>query len=156
MNTPDKSADSFSQESRSVVIGSDHGGFDLKEHIKIHLQNEGYMIDDKGCFSSESCDYPDFGYQVAQSVGERHHDKGILICKSGIGMSIVANKVKNVRAALCYNQEAARLSRAHNDANILVMGSHFVSPADAVAIIRTFFETPFEGGRHCRRVEKIA
>jgi ribose 5-phosphate isomerase B len=140
---------------KKIVIGSDHGGYDLKEHIKRHLISLGWRIDDKGCFSSESCDYPDIGYEVAKSVGAGQHDKGILICKSGIGMSIVANKVNNVRAALCYNEEAATLSRAHNDANILVMGSHFVSPKDSETMIKLFLETPFEGGRHCRRVEKI-
>ena len=138
-----------------IVLGSDHGGFELKESIKQHLEKEGYTVEDKGCFSHDSCDYPDIGYLVAQSVGNGSYEKGILICTSGIGMSMVANKVKNVRAALCYNEEAAKLSRAHNDANLLVLGSRFVSKKDSEAVIRAFFETSFEGGRHCRRVEKI-
>jgi ribose 5-phosphate isomerase B len=138
-----------------IVIGSDHAGLALKEKTKKILNQLPVTIQDIGCFTSASCDYPDFGAQVARCVSEGKNDRGILICKSGIGMSMVANKFAKVRAALCYNAEAAQLSRAHNDANILVLGSHFVQEEDLPKILSAFLDTDFEGGRHTHRVKKI-
>lgn len=138
-----------------IVIGSDHAGLDLKEKVKKILPHWNIVVEDIGCFTPNSCDYPDFGAQVAQRVSEGKNDKGILICNSGIGMSMVANKFAKVRAALCYNAEAAQLSRSHNDANILVLGSHFVKEEALKEILSAFFDTPFESGRHLRRIEKI-
>ena len=136
-------------------MGSDHGGYDLKEYVKSLLSEKGIPVEDVGSFSSDSCDYPDYGRLVADAVASGKASNGILICTSGIGMSIVANRYAKVRAALCYNRIAAELSRAHNDANVLVMGSRFVEQSEAREIVSAFLETEFEGGRHCRRVGKI-
>jgi ribose 5-phosphate isomerase B len=141
--------------SKKIMIGCDHGGFLLKEQAKKFLKKNGWTVSDAGTFSEESMDYPDTAYKVALSVAKGKAWRGILICKSGIGNSIVANKLKNVRAALCYNIKAARLSRRHNDANILVLGSLFVNEERAKKIIEVWLETPFEGGRHLRRIQKI-
>jgi ribose 5-phosphate isomerase B len=138
-----------------IVIGSDHGGFKLKEKLKVFLGGLGYEIKDVGCFSEESCDYPEFAYRAAREVSVGRFTKGILICKSGIGNSIAANKLKGVRAALCYNLKAAKLSRQHNDANLLVLGELFVKPALAKRMARTWLNTEFEGGRHSRRLKQI-
>ncbi len=138
-----------------VAVGSDHGGFELKEKVKTVLIKKGFEVKDMGCFSKESCDYPDFGFKVAQSVGNKQFDNGVVICTTGVGMSMVANKVHNVRAGLCYTPEAAALARAHNNANILAMGAKYVEVNNVEDILTTFFETRFEGGRHLRRVNKI-
>ncbi|EKD28421.1 MAG: hypothetical protein ACD_79C00304G0007 [uncultured bacterium] len=140
---------------QKISIGSDHGGYELKLTVKEILEKRGYEIHDMGCNSPESCDYPDYGFAVANEVSSGKSDKGILICKSGIGMSIVANKVKDIRAALCYTAESAGFSRMHNDANILVMGSKYVKPEVAEDILFAFLNTEFEGGRHTKRVDKI-
>lgn len=140
---------------QKIVIGSDHGGFDLKEKIKEILIRKQIEVKDFGCFSKESCDYPDIGFQVANEVSRNKEAYGILICTSGIGMSMVANRISGVRAALCYHHEAAVLARAHNDANILVMGSRFIGYDEAQATVDAFFKTVFEGARHERRVNKI-
>lgn len=139
----------------NIVIGSDHGGFKLKEKLRVFLGNLGYKIKDAGCFNSESCDYPEFAYRVAREVSVGRFAKGILICKSGIGNSIAANKLRGVRAALCYNLKAAKLSRMHNDANLLVLGALFVKPALAKRMARIWLNTEFEGGRHSRRLKQI-
>ncbi|MCM8782990.1 MAG: ribose 5-phosphate isomerase B, partial [Candidatus Omnitrophica bacterium] len=112
---------------RRVIIGSDHAGFRLKEILKDYLFKKGIMVKDVGTFSDESCDYPEFAFKVASSVSKKEFYRGILVCKTGIGNSIVANRFKGVRAALCYNLKATRLSRQHNDANILVLGAEFLS-----------------------------
>jgi ribose 5-phosphate isomerase B len=138
-----------------IVIGSDHGGFKLKEKLKGFLGGLGYEIKDVGCFNKESCDYPKFAYRAAREVSVGKFTKGILICKSGIGNSIAANKLKGVRAALCYNLKAAKLSRLHNDANLLVLGALFVNPALAKRMARIWLNTEFEGGRHSRRLKQI-
>lgn len=138
-----------------IAIGCDHGGFRLKTKAVLFLKRSGYSVRDFGTFSEESVDYPDIALQVASAVARGKVRRGILICKSGIGNSIVANKLAGVRAALCYNVKAARLSREHNDANILVLGSLFVSGKRAQEIIKVWLKTPFEGGRHLRRVKKI-
>ena len=137
-----------------VALGADHGGFDLKTEIDQFLKKEGYRTKDCGTFSNESCDYPIYAYKVAKAVSEKKADLGILICKSGNGMAMVANKLPNVRAAICFDKDVASLSRQHNDANILVLGSEHLFDEPEL-IVRTWLESPFEGGRHKRRVNQI-
>ncbi len=139
-----------------IAIGSDHGGYDLKEHIKAHLIEEGHEVIDKGCYSKESCDYPAFGHAVAHAVAESEAERGIVICTTGIGISMAANKVKGIRAALCTNELMAKMTRLHNDANVLALGANIVGPGLAVAITDTFLNEEFSGGeRHVRRVKAI-
>jgi RpiB/LacA/LacB family sugar-phosphate isomerase len=139
-----------------IALGGDHRGFSLKEELKKFLRSEGYVVDDKGPSSDESVDYPDFGALVAQQVSSGLCDRGILICSTGIGMSVVANKFPRVRAALCTDLETARQCREHIDANVLVLAGSRTSSETATMIVNTWLETPFQGGRHQRRVEKIA
>lgn len=138
-----------------ISIGADHGGFDLKEHIKESLRVAGHDVDDVGCYSKESVDYPQYGNIVAQKVSQGEVSRGILICTTGIGMSIVANRHENVRAALCYSEDAAIMSRAHNNANILVLGSKYVTNEQADSIVSIWLTGEFEGGRHARRLSQI-
>ena len=137
-----------------IALASDHAGYELKEAIKEYLT--AYEVIDYGTFSLESMDYPDTGFKAAEAVSNGECDRGILICGSGIGMSIVANKVKGIRAALCVSTEFATLSRKHNDANILVLPGRFVSRHFAGEIIRIWFSAEFEGDRHQRRLDKIS
>jgi ribose 5-phosphate isomerase B len=139
----------------NIAVGSDHGGFKLKDKITKFLRNKRYKIKDFGTYSQESCDYPLIAYNVAKSVAQRKYSRGILICKSGIGNCIVANKVKGIRAALCYNVKAAKLSRMHNDSNILVLGALFTNFTKAKEIMNIWLKTDFEGGRHLRRIKQI-
>lgn len=139
-----------------IVIGSDHAGYPLKELLKQKLLAKGLEVFDAGCDSGDSVDYPDFGAKVAAKVSTGAAGKGILICGSGIGMSIVANKFPGVRAALCFDEEMARMSRLHNDSNILVLAGRWVDDEKASRILETWMATPFEAGRHARRLEKIA
>jgi ribose 5-phosphate isomerase B len=138
-----------------IAIGADHGGFELKKVISTILKEFGHDVEDFGCTSQESVDYPDFAEKVARGVSEGLFERGILICGTGIGMSISANKFPHVRAALCHNLFTARLSREHNDANILVMGERVIGTGLAQEMVRIWLETGFEGGRHQRRVEKM-
>ena len=138
-----------------IPIASDHGGFALKEKIKQFLTKKGFLVKDYGAYSEESCDYPKLAYSLARDISRGKYDKGILICKSGIGNSIVANKLPEVRAALCYNAKAAKLSREHNDSNILVLGSLFVNEVFAKKIVGVWLKTEFAGGRHQRRLNQI-
>jgi ribose 5-phosphate isomerase B len=138
-----------------VALGADHAGFELKNALKRVLDELGVTYDDFGTGSAESVDYPDYAKAVGESVVEGRYDRGILVCGSGIGMSIAANKVHGVRAAVVTEVESARLSRAHNDANVIALGARLTSEADAAAIVRTFLDTEFLGGRHAERVEKI-
>ena len=138
-----------------VALGADHGGFKLKKDIITFLNGEGYKTKDFGTFSSDSCDYPVFAYKVAKAVSDGKADLGILICKSGNGMAMVANKLPNVRAAICFDKDVAMLSRQHNDANILVLGSEHLFDEPEL-ITRSWLEAGFEGGRHARRVKQIA
>ncbi len=140
---------------KKIIIGSDHGGFQLKQELIRFLKKKGFHVKDIGTYVEESCDYPLIAYALAREVSRGKFKKGILICKSGIGNSIVANKLRNVRAALCYNLKAARLSRQHNDANILVLGALFVSRELAKKIVSCWLNTRFLGGRHLRRVKQI-
>ena len=138
-----------------VVIGSDHGGYLLKEQIKKYLEEQQYEIEDFGTHSQESVDYPDFAQKVAEAVANGQFDRGILICGTGLGISIAANKVKGIRAAVVNECFSARLSRFHNDANILALGGRVIGPDLAMEIVDVWMKTPFEGGRHARRVNKI-
>ncbi|PKN77945.1 MAG: ribose 5-phosphate isomerase B [Candidatus Cloacimonetes bacterium HGW-Cloacimonetes-1] len=136
-----------------IAIASDHAGFELKEQIKLVFSELDF--EDFGTDSQKSMDYPDTGRPASEAVASGACAKGILICGSGIGMSITANKVKGIRAALCFNPDFARLSRMHNDSNILVLPGRFIATAYAVDIIKVWLETPFEGGRHQYRIDKI-
>lgn len=139
----------------NIGIASDHGGFELKEEIKRYLSSLGIEPVDMGTFSKDSVDYPDYGILVAEKVSSGELEKGILICGTGIGMSIVANKFRGVRAALANDLYSARFSREHTDANILVLGGRIVGKGLAKEIVRTWLNTPFSEGRHKRRLEKI-
>jgi ribose 5-phosphate isomerase B len=138
-----------------IAIGSDHAGYRLKEAVKSFLLDAGQTVEDVGTDSDASVDYPDFAAVVARRVVSGACDRGILICGTGIGMAMAANKVDGVRAAAAGDLESARLSREHNDANILTLGARITPPDLALAIVRVFLATPFEGGRHQRRVDKI-
>ncbi len=139
-----------------VAIGSDHGGFDLKELVIRHLEEKGVDVNDFGCYDKNSCDYPVYGKAVAQAVADGTCKKGIVICTTGIGISITANKVKGVRAALCSDTLSAKLTRLHNDANVLALGAGIVGPNLALEIVDTFLETEFSGEeRHQRRINEI-
>lgn len=140
-----------------IALASDHGGFELKESVKKHLQERGLEFKDFGTYDLNSCDYPDFGAQAAKAVADGQCEKGIVICTTGIGISIVANKIKGVRCALCSEVSTARLTREHNDANVLAMGGGFVGPVLANEIVDTFLDTPFSNlEKHSRRINKIS
>jgi len=139
-----------------VVIGADHAGFEYKETVKKQLENAGWKVDDKGTYSTDSVDYPDFAHPVATDVADGKAAFGILICGSGNGVCITANKHAGVRAALCWNEELAALARQHNNANVLCIPARFISPETTEKMVSTFINTSFEGGRHEKRVEKIA
>ncbi|MBN2123765.1 MAG: ribose 5-phosphate isomerase B [Deltaproteobacteria bacterium] len=139
-----------------IIIGSDHAGFDLKEECRTFLEEgEEHRVTDVGVFSRESSDYPDIAHRVAGAVAAGEYDRGVLICGSGIGMSIAANRHRGVRAALCHDSYLARMSRLHNDANILVMGGRILGIGLALEILNLFLSTGFEGGRHQRRLDRI-
>jgi ribose 5-phosphate isomerase B len=140
---------------KRIAIGCDHRGFGLKEPIISFLQNEGYSYQDLGCHSTEPVDYPDIAQKVGEAVASGSFEQGILICSTGIGMCMAANKIKGVRAALCHNVFAAQRARQHNDANVLCLGGEDVDASVALEIVKTFLTTDFEGGRHARRVNKI-
>lgn len=137
-----------------IAIGADHGGYNLKEELKSHIASIGHKFVDYGTHSTDSCDYPRFAFKVAKAVSEKKADVGILICKSGNGMSMVANKLPDVRAAICFDKDVAALSRQHNNANILVLGSEHLFD-EPESIVSAWLSTPFEGGRHKRRVNQI-
>ena len=138
-----------------IALGADHGGFLLKKDIEQFLRSEGYKTKDYGTASADACDYPVYAYKVARAVSDRKADLGILICKSGNGMAMVANKLPNVRAAICFDRSVAALSRQHNNANILVLGSEHLLD-DPELVVRAWLESNFEGGRHKRRVDQIS
>lgn len=143
-------------EPQRIAIGSDHAGFESKERAKTELLALGVEVVDKGTHSLESVDYPDFGAAVARAVASGEVERGVLICGSGIGVSIAANKIPGARAALCWNEETARLAREHNDANVLCFGARFIEPEQAARMVRLFLETEFAGERHRQRVEKLS
>ncbi|HYE11948.1 MAG TPA: ribose 5-phosphate isomerase B [Patescibacteria group bacterium] len=138
-----------------IAIGSDHGGFVLKSEILKHIQSKGYEVKDFGSYSVESVDYPDVAHEVAEAVVKGDYDRGILICGTGVGISIAANKIPGIRAALCGDCFSAKASREHNNANILAMGERVIGVELAKMITDIWLATEFEGGRHSRRVDKI-
>jgi len=140
----------------NIYIGADHRGFFLKKKLVKYLTGKGYSVIDVGSFKAGApCDYPKFSEKVAKSVLADKGSRGILACMTGIGHSMAANKFRGIRAALCYNRKAAELSRSHNDANVLIVGSKFVSQKDIFGIVDAWLKTEFEGGRHLRRVNQI-
>lgn len=138
-----------------VALGADHAGFPIKETIRQFLQNAGYTVDDLGTWSEESVDYPDYGKAVGECVAAQKDVFGIAVCGTGIGISIAANKVRGIRAAVAHDVSTARLAREHNDANVLALGGRVVNGAQAIEMVQAFLNTSFLGGRHARRVEKI-
>ena len=138
-----------------IVIGSDHGGIHLKEVLKQHLAERGIEFNDAGTYTEDSCDYPDIAVKVCREITEGKAGRGILVCGTGIGMSMAANKVKGIRAALCGDVFSATMSREHNDANVICLGERVLGPGLAVSILDAWLDTEFAGGRHGRRVNKI-
>ena len=142
--------------SNPIAVGSDHAGFEYKERILEYLRKKGFTVLDLGAKSSASADYPDFAHPVASAVEEGRASFGVLICGSANGVAITANKHQGIRAAICWQTDIAQLARQHNDANVLSIPARFVPEAVALSMVQTFLETPFEGGRHQRRVDKIS
>ena len=138
-----------------IAIGADHAGMALKNQVVGWLKSQGHQVEDAGTHSIESCDYPDFAAAVARDVASGTTERGILVCSTGVGMSIAANKINGIRAALAMNADEVQLSRQHNNANILTMGAKYTTAEQAQEFIKMFLETPFEAGRHERRVNKI-
>lgn len=138
-----------------VALASDHAGYEEKERLKPLLRELGVEVEDLGAVSEESVDYPDYARKVAEAVASGQAAQGVLVCGSGTGMAIAANKVPGVRAAVAWSEETARLARQHNDANVLAIGARTTLPADIPKVVRAWFETAFDGGRHAARVEKI-
>jgi ribose 5-phosphate isomerase B len=138
-----------------IAIATDHAGFEFKEGLKKTLESEGHQVSDFGTSGTQSCDYPDFALKVAEAVTGGQAERGILVCGAGHGMSIAANKVPGIRAATCYDDYSARMSREHNDANVLVLPSRVIAPARGLDLVRLFLATAFEGGRHAGRLAKI-
>src|SRR5688572_13852141 len=140
---------------KKIALAADHAGFDEKEKVKRTLDELGIQYEDFGTVSNDSVDYPDYARKVAEGVSSGQFEQGLLVCGSGTGMAIAANKVKGVRAAVAWSPEIAALARQHNDANVLSLPARFMSPDDAVGVVKAWFESDFEGGRHGKRVEKI-
>ena len=138
-----------------IALGSDHGGYELKEYIKTVLEKLGHEYEDFGCYGLESCDYPDFGAPAAQAVADGKCDMGIVVCTTGIGISITANKIKGIRCAHCADCLQAELTRKHNNANVMAIGAGFTGKNMAERMVEVFLSTEFEGGRHQRRVDKM-
>jgi ribose 5-phosphate isomerase B len=138
-----------------VPIASDHAGFQLKEEVKLYLQSKGFEVQDFGCFSDESVDYPDFIHPIADQIDKGNYEFGFIMCGSGNGVSMVANKYPHVRCALCWNTEISELAKKHNNANIIALPARFISVDEAKNIIDSYLNTQFEGGRHQRRIDKI-
>ena len=139
-----------------IAIGGDHAGFDLKSKVIKKLEENGYQVKDFGPYSNESCDYPDYVHPLAKEVEKGEFKFGIVICGSGNGVNMVANKYQGIRSGLCWNSELAEMTRLHNDANILAVPARYITEEVGLEIVSTFLETEFEGGRHQRRVDKIS
>lgn len=139
-----------------IPIGADHAGFQLKERVKAHLEAKGYEVKDFGCYSEESIDYPDYAHPVASMVEENENMLGIVICGSGNGINMTANKHQGIRSALCWKKEIAELARQHNNANIIALPARFITEEEGLEMVDVFLATAFEGGRHQNRVNKIA
>tara|TARA_X000000368_G_C22855486_1_gene634108 strand:+ start:236 stop:673 length:438 start_codon:yes stop_codon:yes gene_type:complete len=140
---------------KKICISSDHAGYKLKEHIKTYLIDKEIPLIDLGPFKNSSVDYPDYAKKIARRISSKKSEVGILICGSGTGMAISANKTRGIRAAVCYNIKSTRLSRQHNNANIIALGSRLTNKSEAMKLIKIFLSTEFEGGRHLRRIKKI-
>lgn len=140
---------------KKIALGADHAGFEEKEKVKRTLDDLGIEYEDMGTMTPESVDYPDFAQKVAESVSSGKYEQGLLVCGSGTGMAIAANKVRGVRAAVAWSPEIAALARQHNDANVLSLPARFLSDSQSAEIVKAFFESDFEGGRHGKRVDKI-
>lgn len=140
---------------KKIFISSDHAGFKLKEEIKTHLSKKKLSFQDLGPFNDDRVDYPDYAHKVARKVKANKSNVGILVCGSGMGMNIAANRHKNIRAAQCFNLKSTKLSRLHNDANIITLGSRLLTKKLAINCVNTFLNTKFEGGRHSKRIKKI-
>ena len=140
---------------KKIFISSDHAGFKLKEEIKSHLSKKKISFKDMGPFNNDRVDYPDYAHEVARKVKTNKNNVGILVCGSGMGMNIAANRHKNIRAAQCFNLKSTKLSRLHNDANIITLGSRLLNKKLALNCVNTFLNTKFEGGRHLKRIKKI-
>ncbi len=138
-----------------IAIGADHGGYKLKEALIVYLRKQGHSVFDEGAFSDKSCDYPEFARRVVKLVLARKAKMGILICKTGLGMSMAANRVKGIRAALCHNARMVKSSRQHNNANILVFGANYTKKTQAKGMCDVFLKEKFLGGRHARRIRKM-
>jgi ribose 5-phosphate isomerase B len=143
-------------EKKKIAIVSDHAGYYLKEKLLNYLIKENQDVKDFGCSSEDTVDYPDFGHPLANAVSAGDFDLGISICGTGNGINMVVNKHPGIRSALCWNEEISRLARAHNDANVCALPGRFISESEAYLIVKTFIHTPFEGGRHQRRIDKIS
>ncbi len=140
---------------KKIALASDHAGYYMKNKVLDYLLKEEYEVKDFGCFSEDSVDYPDYAHPMAESVSSGEFDLGISICGSGNGINMTANKHQGIRSALCWNDEISRLARAHNDANICALPGRFINESEAYLIVRTFLNTPFDGGRHKTRIDKI-
>jgi len=140
---------------QKILVGSDHAGFDLKRVVTDFLEKASFSVVDVGCHSEASCDYPDYAQALCHRIANGEADRGVLICGTGLGMCIAANRFQGIRAALCTTEFHARMSRAHNDSNVLVLGGRVTGVELALAILKAWLETPFEGGRHQRRVDRI-
>jgi len=140
---------------KKIAIASDHGGFDLKKSIVSFLLNKGWVVDDFGAPSTDPVDYPDYGIKLAEAIIDKKFVRGILICGTGIGMSVIVNRFPGIRGTLCSDVYTAKMSREHNDSNILIMGGRVIGPGLAIEILDTWLNTEFEGGRHQRRLDKI-
>ena len=138
-----------------LAVASDHAGFEMKEKVRKHLEAEGHSVEDLGCYDSESCDYPDYAKKLCEALLNDIIERGVLVCGTGLGMSYAANRYKGIRAALCLNPQMAEMARAHNDANVLVLGARLIDFPAARDIINVWIETPFDGGRHLRRIQKL-
>ena len=145
---------SFSE--MTIAMASDHAGFALKQQVQLFLEDNGAKVKDFGCYDTESCDYPDYAHPLADAVEKGEYEFGIIICSTGNGICMTANKHQGIRAALCWDTKLAELARQHNNANVLALPASFISSVKALDIVRTFFQTDFEGGRHERRINKIA
>lgn len=139
-----------------IALASDHAGFQLKENLKSYLQSKGHAVTDFGCDSEERVDYPDFAQKAARAVAEGKAERGVLVCGSGIGICMAANKIKGIRAAVLRIEDDAKLSREHNDANVACLGGRLTKPKEAQQFLDIFLDTPFEGGRHVARIEKMS
>jgi ribose 5-phosphate isomerase B len=139
----------------NVAFACDHAGFEMKVGLMEYVRKSGHAITDLGCYSSESSDYPDFGHKLAEQISSGKSELGISLCGTGNGISMTANKHREIRSAICWNPEVAKLARSHNNANIIAIPARFISPEDAEKIVNSFLNATFEGGRHQRRIDKI-